>query len=632
MPYFIDLKPIFINMLKKTIIFFGFKQSSVIFAQYILKLKKRYTTTKSKHLFMASKKYSFLLGALSLVTISASQAQTGSSTVYRGSGYDVNDTALIPAKRMDQQRDFLNRNYDYPAKPRNQWELNIGFGALNVSGDVRSKSFYNRPLEGNALNTMAWHVAVRKAWGYVISTRLQYMHGAAHGYNWQASQGYSSHAANPYQIAYNTPGAAAPTEVNYAYKTKVRSLTLDMLASLNNIKFHKARNKMSVYGIFGIGGLLYSAQNDLKDANNANYNYAANNLTVHQGGTPNPAWVNNYRSNRVETEKDLQDMFDGKFETAAERHDNRYWMGKYTFRPVATTGMGIQFRPGGSLGRRISIGIEDKVTFTNDDLVDGQRWQEWPAPNFGGSAATRDFDNINYLNLNLGINLGAKAVAPLWWLNPMDFAYNELTTGRRQGAKAAITDCSTDTDGDGVSDCFDKCNDTPLGVAVDSKGCALDTDGDGVPDFKDRELITPTKCQPVDADGIGNCPCDPKCVTKVEGGGGCGSINSGNIQFTNGSTKLSGSAMSSLNNLANKMRENPSCKVVMNGNGTSKLEQQRSWARVKQCIDYMQSQGIDRDRFCFEFGQIGTPNSVDYMTTTNSCGGGDPIPPHPNLK
>ena len=149
---------------------------------------------------MASKKYSFLLGLLSLVTVSASQAQTGSSTVYRGSGYDTNDTALIPLRRMDQQRDFLNRNYDYPAKPRNQWELGLGIGALNVSGDINSKNITNT-TKGNSLNTMAWNISLRKAWGYVISTRLQYMHGAATGYSWQHSQSHTLQANNPYQQA-----------------------------------------------------------------------------------------------------------------------------------------------------------------------------------------------------------------------------------------------------------------------------------------------------------------------------------------------------------------------------------------------------------------------------------------------
>jgi hypothetical protein len=42
--------------------------------------------------------------------------------------------------------------------------------------------------------------------------------------------------------------------------------------------------------------------------------------------------------------------------------------------------------------------------------------------------------------------------------------------------------------------------------------CSQDTDGDGVPDCRDKELITPTYCQPVDANGVGKCPCpDPSC-------------------------------------------------------------------------------------------------------------------------
>jgi OmpA-OmpF porin, OOP family len=589
---------------------------------------------------MASKKYSFLLGLLSLVTFSAAQAQTsGSATVYRGSGYDVNDTALVPTRRMDQQRDFLNRNYDYPAKPRNQWELGIGVGALNVSGDVRSKNAINT-LKGNALNTMAWNISLRKAWGYVISTRLQYIQGAATGFNWQPTQSHLLQNANPYTLPYTiSPGN--PEIVYSSYKTQVRMLHLDMIAALNNIKFHRAKNKMSTYGIFGIGGLLYAARVDTKDAAGNYYNYRKDiydQVSKYTSINPNgnsPLWTNGYKTVRKESNTRLRDMFDGEFETAAERQSNRGVFGdKYTFRPVATTGMGVQFR----LGRRVSLGIEDKVTFTMDDLIDGQRWQE---PNrsvvsgstiLGSGATTRDFDNINYLSLNLGINLGAKSIAPLWWVNPMDFAYNELSTGRRAPKNGGPSPCDVDTDGDGVSDCFDKCNDTPLGVAVDTKGCCLDTDGDGVCDYKDKQLITPTECQPVDADGIGKCP-DPACCTGKTLPPACGGMNSGNIQFTPGSTKLSGSAMNQLNSLATQMRSNPSCKVIVAGNGTTKLEQQRSWMRVSQVINYMNSQGIDRERFCFEYGQSGMGNSVDYsVAAPNASCGTPPPPPNPQLK
>ena len=61
-----------------------------------------------------------------------------------------------------------------------------------------------------------------------------------------------------------------------------------------------------------------------------------------------------------------------------------------------------------------------------------------------------------------------------------------------------------DTDKDGVTDCRDKCPETPKGVAVDTRGCPLDTDKDGVPDYRDQCPNTPEKA-PVGDEG---CPLD----------------------------------------------------------------------------------------------------------------------------
>ncbi len=579
---------------------------------------------------MASKKYTLLAGLIGLFTISAATAQVGTSTVYKGSGYDVLDTSLVPSRRMDQQRDFLNRNYDYPAKPRNQWELGLSVGALNVSGDVRSKNAFNRPQ--NAMNTLGYAVSLRKAWGYIISTRLQYMRGNASGYNWQQSYGWQGHGANPYWAGYNRDvnhlnGVNPYTlgdYVHYSYKTNIQELSLQMVAALNNIKFHRARNKMSTYGLFGVGGLLYETRNDAYNANGAKYTWP----TIAAG--TNTSWFNHYNNRKV-VDNALLAMFDDDYESRAERHDNRAWSGEKTFRPIATTGMGISFR----LGKRISLNLEDKVTFTMDDLIDGQRWQEPSIDLITGnrvrSQMTRDYDNINYLSLGLGVNLGGKSVAPLWWLNPMDFAYNELTNPRR--LKVGGNNCDIDADGDGVSDCFDKCPDTEAGVAVDTKGCCLDTDGDGVCDSRDKQLITPTECQPVDADGVGHCPCN--CEPTVGPGPSCGSIGNGSMSFAPASTSLSGAAKSQASALAAAMRANPTCKVVITGNGAgSKLAQQRSWARANAVINHMSNvENIDRDRFIFNYGGSNGDNTVDYRSAgENEMGSSSVPPPHPNLR
>ena len=76
----------------------------------------------------------------------------------------------------------------------------------------------------------------------------------------------------------------------------------------------------------------------------------------------------------------------------------------------------------------------------------------------------------------------------------------------------------SDTDKDGVNDHFDKCPNTPKGIAVDKKGCPLDRDGDGVADFLDscpdvKGLITAHGCPDKDGDGVADkddqCPNDP---------------------------------------------------------------------------------------------------------------------------
>ena len=65
-----------------------------------------------------------------------------------------------------------------------------------------------------------------------------------------------------------------------------------------------------------------------------------------------------------------------------------------------------------------------------------------------------------------------------------------------------------DSDGDGVTDDIDQCNDTPSGQTVDPNGCSdsqKDTDGDGVSDDMDNCVdVSNTNQEDFDGDGIGD--------------------------------------------------------------------------------------------------------------------------------
>ncbi len=516
---------------------------------------------------------------------------------------------MIPAGRLAQHRDFESGQYDFPAKRNNQWEVGVNVGQVNIFGDVVSKSVatHNKALP------LGFGFTVRKSLGYLVSLRMQFMHGTASGFNYQPGFGgyYNKLNSNPWNnLGY--AGQADP-RVAYNYKTSMNELSLQTVFALNNIKFHNARNKVSYYALVGVGGISYKTMVDALDASGARYDFSSV-----WAGLSGSTW-----ENRKTINTRLKTLFDGNYESDAETYAGKK-TGSNSLRASATAGVGVQFR----LSKLITLQLEDRIIYTGDDLLDGVRWQE----NTPGTASlTPSPDQINYASIGLNFNLGGKAIAPLWWVNPLDYPYHELK------AKSApkSSKCDLDSDGDGISDCFDRCPNTPVNVTVDSHGCPFDTDGDGVPDYKDKQLITPTECQPVDADGVGKCP-DPECCKNAPAPVGCGNVPSGSLTFGAGSSKLSSGATSSLNSLANALRSNPNCKAVIIGNGNgSKVEQQRSWDRVNSVINYMvDKQGIDRDRFIFQYGQGGNDaNSVNYRAAgTGEEGPSNTPPPFPNLR
>ncbi|WEK35855.1 MAG: hypothetical protein P0Y53_25500 [Candidatus Pseudobacter hemicellulosilyticus] len=187
---------------------------------------------------MASKKYTGLFGLLCLLA-SGSFAQIGGS-------YDVQDSSVIPSKRLPQHTEFMANNYAFPSKPRNQWEIGVKGGAFSIAGDVRSRF----PGLGAGLH-------VRKALGYVMSLRGDFGFGTTKGLNFQP--GY---VKNSNTDVWKNAGYAVGAPVFYNYKTNIYDASLQAVFTLNNVRFHKAKTGFNIYGFVGLGGMIYDVKVD----------------------------------------------------------------------------------------------------------------------------------------------------------------------------------------------------------------------------------------------------------------------------------------------------------------------------------------------------------------------------------
>lgn len=503
---------------------------------------------------MTSKKYKLLLlGVLTLMSCGVFAQDTGV--------YNIYDSTVIPSKGQAQQNEFMNNTYDFPAKPRNETELGISVGMFSVSGDVAAK-----------LPTPGFAVHVRKALGYVFSLRAQYLYGIGKGLNWKPSFGYKNDPV--WQTNGSVPGV---DPVYYNYKTNVQDLSLQGIFTINNVRFHKQKTGFVIYGGVGIGATLYDTKVQVPSQGFGSIPYI------------NPVTGDGY-SKRKEIRKDLKSLLSGVPYTQAQNNrNNSAHIGNNTLKASGSVIAGMAFK----LSKRINLALEDRFTFIKDDLLDGQQWQEHPVAD---PAQTRDYDSYNYASVGLNFNIGKKAVEPLWWINPLDYAYSEINQPKHMKLPKPVLD---DADGDGVTDQFDKEPNTPAGCPVDTHGVSLDTDGDGVPDCKDKEKITPTACQPVDADGVGKCP-EPACckmidsmMTKV-----CHIGDLPSVSFRGKSSNLSTDAKAMLMTVATKMKDNPNCSIVITGYpAASKASQALCNKRTEAIKTYLtEKEGISADR------------------------------------
>jgi OOP family OmpA-OmpF porin len=199
-----------------------------------------------------------------------------------------------------------------------------------------------------------------------------------------------------------------------AYSTKFNSVTLSGLLDFGSVSFGHRENAVDFYGTAGAGLDFYKPSFTLSNGATGTY------------------------TNHV---KEL----------------------------VAPIGVGVKFK----LSDALALNVGYTVNF-----VQGY--------NFSGfhTVVPLVYDHYSYSYAGLEYTFGSSAKKNIDWVNPIAMMYDELydaalrqeveaLKGRVTNVETAVADLKKDSDGDGVSDQFDKCPNTPAGSVVDGSGCVI---------------------------------------------------------------------------------------------------------------------------------------------------------------
>ena len=104
-------------------------------------------------------------------------------------------------------------------------------------------------------------------------------------------------------------------------------------------------------------------------------------------------------------------------------------------------------------------------------------------------------DQFAFLSVGIAYKIG-KQINLKEWQSPIEGLENDI-----KSMSVNIEGFTIDSDNDGISDSFDKCPNTPIGVSVDGSGTALDVDMDNIPDYRDADPFSNRGAQ-VDENGV----------------------------------------------------------------------------------------------------------------------------------
>ncbi|MFZ4862751.1 OmpA family protein [Sphingobacterium sp. Mn56C] len=231
---------------------------------------------------------------------------------------------------------------------------------------------------------------------------------------------------------FNSNGAAEGKNNASSVKTDVNwAASLNGVFQLGTIDFLRRENAVNFYAKVGFGVLANNpVQYGDKDFNNVVYNNKGN-------------WNGELSGERTGGDKDYK---------------------LATYVPV---GVGVKFK----LSEVVALNLGYTMNFTDDNLL-------------YGSARTDYKGKFSNVYGGLEFTLGSRSKESLTFANPVSNLYDELKDPslrnevealkqRVSSLESTVDQLSKDSDGDGVSDKFDKCPGTPAGTVVDGSGCPI---------------------------------------------------------------------------------------------------------------------------------------------------------------
>ncbi len=163
---------------------------------------------------MASTKNKIALVALLVVFVQTIGVAQSTNTW----GWNWKDSSLVPTNKKAQYYEFLNNQYPYPPKPRNQWELGVSVGNSYIIGDRALGSGYNGGIAGS--------LSLRKALDHTFSLR-------------------GSYTGSIISIPHSNDGTVV------AAKNYTHALGADVIVSLNAASHYRGNPKTNFYVLGG---------------------------------------------------------------------------------------------------------------------------------------------------------------------------------------------------------------------------------------------------------------------------------------------------------------------------------------------------------------------------------------------